>query len=336
MITLLTPTQDAVLDLCTTTQRQFAKNSLDYATPAFDWRHLTETTDPDCSLPAPIHFAWEAEVSAPFTLEIAHTEAFAENMVRSIECTTAAVDVYNLEIGRRYFWRVRQDGAVSAVRSFFTCADAPRWLYIDGTTNVRDLGGWRTPLGDKPTGKIRQGLLYRGSEMDIHKTITDAGIAELRDHLAVKTDLDLRGEVVGKRFDSPLGDTVQFRLVPIGAYDEFFKETEPYREIFSILADPDNYPIYFHCWGGADRTGSLACLIEALCGVSDADQDTDYELTSLSVWGQRSSRGEGWQAFQSELGTLGNTRLEQARGFLRRAGVTDAVMDRVVEILVED
>lgn len=334
MIKLLSPVEGAVLDLCTATQRQFAKNSRDYAAPAFDWRNLTQTTDPDCSLPATIRFAWEGDGAA--VLQLSASPDFGGTLIRSVACDTGAVDVYNLEIGRTYYWRVVQDGVGSDVRSFSTCADAPRWIYIDGTTNVRDMGGWRTPLGNKPTGKIRQGLLYRGSEMDIHKTITEAGITELRDHLGIKTDLDLRGEVVGKRFDSPLGIDVQFRLVPIGAYDEFFQETAPYREIFSILADPDNYPIYFHCWGGADRTGSLACLIEALCGVSDADQDLDYELTSLSVWGQRSRHGEGWQAFQSELCTLGDTRLQQARGFLRRAGVPDAVLDRVVEILVED
>lgn len=335
MITYLTPAPHAVLDLCTATQRQFAENSRDYAVPTFDWRNLVQTTDPDCSLPAPIHFSWEG-TNTPVTLEIARTEDFGDSLVRSIECTDSAVDVYNLEIGRTYFWRVNHNGTCGTVQSFSTCADAPRWLYIDGTTNVRDMGGWRTPFGDKPNGKLRQGLLYRGSEMDIHKTITEIGTREMLDYLHIKTDLDLRGEVLGKRFDSPLGETVQYRLVPIGAYDEFFKETEPYREIFSILADADNYPIYFHCWGGADRTGSLGCLIEALCGVSDEDQDLDYELTSLSVWGQRSSRGEGWQAFQAELGSLGSARREQARAFLRRAGVTDATMDRVVAILVED
>lgn len=334
MITYLTPAPDAVIDLCTPTQRQFAENSRDYATPAFDWRNLTQTTDPDCSLPSPVHFSWEAD--GVVTLEIARTENFDGSLVRSIECAESVVDVYNLEIGRRYFWRIVRNGGCGAVQSFSTRADAPRWLYIDGTTNVRDLGGWRTPFGDKPNGKIRQGLLYRGSELDIHKTITAAGITEMRTYLGIKTDLDVRGEVVGKRFDSPLGADIQYRLVPIGAYDEFFKETEPYREIFSILEKPENYPIYFHCWGGADRTGSLACLIEALCGVSDEDQDLDYELTSLSVWGQRSSRGEGWQAFQAELGTLGNTRREQARGFLHRAGVSEETMDRVVEFLVED
>ncbi len=327
MIQLISPENGTTVSLQTPAQIAFAENSRDYAAPDFDWRNLTQTTDPDCSIPAPVVFTWEADGEA--VLQISREETF-ETVVRAVTAVQTAT-VYNLEVGRTYFWRVICGNETSEIRGFQTEDRAPRWVYVDGTTNVRDLGGWKTQDGRR----IRQGLLYRGSEMDIHKEITEAGIAELCGHLGVKTDLDLRGEVVGKRFDSPLGSDVAFHLVPIGAYDEYFKETAPYPVIFGLLADRANYPIYFHCWGGADRTGSLSCIIEALCSVSEADQDMDYELTSLSVWGKRSSRGEGWQMFVEELQTLGKTREEQARAFLRRAGVSDETMDRIVEILVE-
>ena len=327
MIKLLTPENGALLSLQTKAQIAFAENSRDYAAPDFDWRNLTQTSDPDCSIPAPVFFSWQADGAA--VLQISETEDFAQP-VREVKAEHSA-QVYNLEIGRTYFWRVLCGEDYSAVRSFSTEDRAPRWLYIDGTTNVRDIGGWKTMDGRR----IRQGLLFRGSELDIHKEITAAGIAELCGHLGVKTDLDVRGEVVGKRFDSPLGGEIAYHLVPIGAYDEYFKETTPYPVIFGLLADEANYPIYFHCWGGADRTGSLACMIEALCGVSAAEQDLDYELTSLSVWGKRSRNGEGWQLFVNELASLGETRQEQARAFLRRAGVTDETMDKIVEILTE-
>ena len=327
MICLLQPRDGVMVPLQTPAQIAFAENSRDYAVPDFDWRNLTQTTDPDCSFPLPVMFAWQADGEAE--LQISRTETF-EVLVRNVLAEETA-EVYNLEIGRTYFWRVVCGGESSEVRSFQTEDRAPRWINIDGITNVRDVGGWKTMDGKR----IRQGLLYRGSEMDIHKEITEDGIRELRDHLGIKTDLDLRGEVVGKRFDSPLGEDVAFRLVPIGAYDEYFKNTEPYPVIFGLLADRANYPIYFHCWGGADRTGSLACMIEALCGVSEEDQDMDYELTSLSVWGKRSRLGEGWLMFTDELKTLGETRRDQARAFLRRAGVSDETMDRIVEILTE-
>ena len=51
------------------------------------------------------------------------------------------------------------------------------------------------------------------------------------------------------------------------------------REIIGWLGQ--DKVVYFHCAGGADRTGTLAFLIEALLGVSESDLSKDYELTSF-------------------------------------------------------
>lgn len=53
--------------------------------------------------------------------------------------------------------------------------------------------------------------------------------------------------------------------------------------------------MYLHCVGGADRTGTLAFLIEALVGVSESDLSKDYELTSFdgSHTRRRSDPGQG-------------------------------------------
>lgn len=59
------------------------------------------------------------------------------------------------------------------------------------------------------------------------------------------------------------------------------------KTIFSTLADESNYPVYFHCNAGADRTGTLAFLIEAVLGVSEEDVVKDYEITSFSSYGAR-------------------------------------------------
>lgn len=70
-----------------------------------------------------------------------------------------------------------------------------------------------------------------------------------------------------------------------------FKQTEPvkrsydsrsqyaFREIFRVLADKENYPVYFHCIAGADRTGTVAFIINGLLGVSYEDLTRDFELT---------------------------------------------------------
>ena len=52
------------------------------------------------------------------------------------------------------------------------------------------------------------------------------------------------------------------------------------REIFRVLADEENYPIMFHCNAGADRTGTVAFLINGVLGVPYEDLTRDFELTS--------------------------------------------------------
>ena len=52
------------------------------------------------------------------------------------------------------------------------------------------------------------------------------------------------------------------------------------QEIFEALANAEEKHVYFHCWGGADRTGTIAFLLNAICGVSYTDLIIDFEITS--------------------------------------------------------
>ena len=52
---------------------------------------------------------------------------------------------------------------------------------------------------------------------------------------------------------------------------------------FLFDAVKHNEPVYFHCTAGADRTGTLACILEAILGMSQSDIDKDYELTCFST-----------------------------------------------------
>ena len=48
------------------------------------------------------------------------------------------------------------------------------------------------------------------------------------------------------------------------------------------FADESNYPIYFHCSYGRDRTGTMAFLLLGLLGVERIDIQKDFELTFLA------------------------------------------------------
>ena len=153
-------------------------------------------------------------------------------------------------------------------RDFLT-ANMPRMLYIDGISNVRDIGGW--------TG-LNQGLVFRGSYMDFpavngYGHVTAAGKAEMR-QLGVKTELDLRSASEIYTNSSVLGDDVAWINLTIGSYDLFADDyKQQYRTMMTLFADKDNYPFYVHCAGGADRTATVIFLLECLGGAEEAVMD---------------------------------------------------------------
>ena len=48
-----------------------------------------------------------------------------------------------------------------------------------------------------------------------------------------------------------------------------------------FFAEEENYPIYFHCRGGADRTGMIAMLLRAIAGVSDETIRNIHNIITL-------------------------------------------------------
>ncbi len=180
-----------------------------------------------------------------------------------------------------------------------------RWHYVEGMRNVRDIGGWN----GIPTGRV-----FRGSEPDCKPNpdpkkyhglmVTKEGLRVMRDVLKIKTDLDLRGTGECPHPEtSALG--VRLVRVPISAYTNAFVSVKGYAQALRVFVDPESYPIFFHCWGGADRTGTLAYLIEGLCGASEADLDIDYELTSFAgLFGSRPRTGKSFASFPQFVARL--------------------------------
>jgi len=213
----------------------------------------------------------------------------------------------NYEVGTTYYWQLRSDAACrkwahgdicactnrpqssfTKVMSFTTEDLAPRWIVIEGRTqNIRDLGGRKTDDGRR----VRQGMIYRGQGLNDNSVngriqgrnrLTVEDVKYLTEILGIKTDLDLRSKTeIADLKESPLGKGVKFVHHSSKSYMKIFKPEamKVMADNFRLFCDEANYPIYFHCIAGADRTGSLGYILNSVLGVCRREVETDWEST---------------------------------------------------------
>ena len=139
------------------------------------------------------------------------------------------------------------------------------------TWNVRDLGGWACD-----GGTVKYGKLFRGGY------VTSGDREVLVGQLGIQHELDLRGASEGGLTASPLGDDIRYTCAAAYAWYSLTPE-DAWRINLRCVFDAvtHNEPVYFHCAAGADRTATLACVLEGLLGMSQSDIDKDYELTTF-------------------------------------------------------
>ena len=243
----------------------------------------------------PLTLYWKEDASPSYVVRLS-TERDMSNAKQYI-VNEPFLELNNLYADTEYYWTVASSSGISETGRFKT-KDTTRWLNVEGIANVRDLGNYVTNSG----AKIKQGMLYRGTELNYRYNVTEKGVATMLDELKIKTEIDLRWgnqtSEEGPLTKSPLGETVNYFNLPIAPYGEINTpvynnyEDENYpvetraslRRIFTeILTNEASYPIYFHCYIGADRTGTLAFLISGLLGVGYDDLICDYEQTTFGV-----------------------------------------------------
>ena len=264
-----------------------------------DYYRLTTAYRKDRPLPARV--SWQRESGAQ-RLYVADNPEFAEALSYPVGALTESYEIYNLIPGRQYWWKV-----VCTVNSqlvgegTFRTEGRRRFLSVDNICNVRDLGGIPTTDGRH----IKYGQLFRGGEMNgYHKDYDEkycrlgaGGRADLL-RAGIRADLDMRtaSEAV-EITESPLGPDisyVRFEEANTYFYDKFWLSDEYVRAMqWTIDELRKGNPVFFHCIYGADRTGTLAFLTEALLGVDENQLAIDYELTSFSYGLESAPRRRG-------------------------------------------
>lgn len=278
------------------------------------------------TFPAPVVFKWKTEDEKSL-LEISEDESF-EN-ARKYNVSGNSAEIYNLKKDTEYFWRVNGCGC----QCFFTDSTPPRWIKADGCMNIRDLGGEKNRDGQT----LRQDRLFRGVKLE--ELASEEGIKALND-LGIRTEIDLRKEAVGKMEASPLGKGVKYISHVCNGYHDFLQKDskEDTKALIEYFADESNYPIYFHCHGGADRTGTLAFMLGAILGLDDETLIRDYELTMISspeIKMSRSRKNKIKEFLKLLHARNKNQSLgENAVDFLRECGVTEETLESIRKIML--
>ena len=323
------PENGYVFDTHTPLQNEFIQRvETDGIDSAVKW--LKSVKNSELSHPQTLVFHWDGKTGDE--LELSKNEDFSDSL--KYKCDDCECEIGNFEIGTKYFWRINGE----EVGCFFTADNRFRFIKIDGVLNVRDIGGIN----------IKQGMVYRGSDMDLCYHITDEGKRVFCHELGIKTEIELRHDVDGTR-PSAAGDEVKLKHLPYKAYETVFEKEwlKPLCDIMEFLSDESNYPVYIHCLGGADRTGMIAIFLRSLCGETDEDIHLDYELTSLSTYAYGLAEGAAADGFRRRDSVYYDdefikviqayapekTLSVQIRAFLKEAGVTDECMNKIVSIL---
>lgn len=190
------------------------------------------------------------------------------------------------------------------------------------TANVRDLGGWKCDGGTIKYGKLFRGGEFQSADLDI-----------FLNQLGIKHELNLRGYSEGmEEAVTDLRNHVGFTCPDKYTWytiDSSYKET--WKEILRCVFDCaiKNKPLFFHCSAGADRTGTVACIIEAILGVSQSDLDKDYELTCFNKGvdtddhARRRNESE-WQGLINQINalTVGSTFRDKVINWVASLGFT--------------
>ncbi len=270
-------------------------------------------------------------------VEISENERFVNSAFYDMDKAYTAT-VYNLKTGTEYYYRAHfkmSDGNVFTYGGVFETESGPRFMYIDGIFNSRDIGGWKTVDGRE----VKQGLIFRGTEADgavaPKYKLTEKGVKQLVLDLGVKTDMDLRTPEDSLSGTYVLGANIKHKYYSLGAYEDAFSSPNKsrIREIFADLANPDNYPIYLHCTYGCDRTGTVCYILEAMLGLSEEDLIREYELSGL--YNSTISRSNIMKVYGALSSYEGETIKEKTENFLLSCGVTSKEIESIRDILLE-
>ena len=300
---------------------------------------------------SPLVISWDCHIDTvtSFTVEYATDHDFNDAIRITTDADCRHIELYNLFKSTKYFVRITAysggEPIGEADSHFSTASLGPRVMKINGIYNVRDIGGYVTNDGNVTL----QGIIYRGGALtpaDVYDSnLTESGKRYMSEQMKIKTEIDLRSPSEAGNLTESSIPGASLIYIPLGGYVDAFSDSavgkQAYRKFFSTLANENNYPIYYHCTGGADRTGTVSFLLGALLGVNEDTLIKDYEFTSFSVYHMRNVKEGDYASFFKNFRSIlesfsGNTLPKKVENYLLSIGVTEAEIYNIRAIMLDN
>lgn len=223
---------------------------------------------------------WKSNVKAnSFDVVVSLDAELTKTLYEEKGLTDTSYTMTNPFANTHYYWQVTahtDNGNIKSSIFDFYSGDYKRTLEIPTISNTRDVGGFTTEYGT-----MQQGLIFRSARLDD----VNSSAQEALTQLDIQTDLDLRND--GEGLKNPANLPNYYLRTMSGYYLNAFTNANRANtiEAVRVFANPNNYPILFHCAVGRDRTGTLAIILQALAGASKEYIIHDYYTSMWSVAG---------------------------------------------------
>ena len=266
---------------------------------------------------------------------------------------TGTVEIYNLIPGMYTVIIYGDDEEQVEIRRNIIIEGPRRQIYCANMANIRDLGGLLTEDGSH----TRYGRIYRGGRPDHlinehepggpenESFLTEEDVEMLTSSpVSLSAQIDIRvpfpEEATSESAFGFTGDDyVNIMCGYLRNYD-FETPATWFKNFFETMLDmlERGKNVYFHCQHGADRTGFMAFLLSAACGVLENEMTKDYEVTSF-IYGARYRNDTGSYNYANmiqDFKALPGTKIsDKARHyFVNVCGISNADFDKFRDIMV--
>ena len=180
--------------------------------------------------------------------------------------------IVNMIPNQTYYW---ESASNPDEHGYVKAIGERRLIALPSTRNARDIGGLAAADGKT----IKYGIIMRGEELASAADVTVLGDLGITQEYDVRTSGKNGSHFAAGHYRTNVG-MHNYDIMYSNKPDYYAEARNALTQLMTDIAAGES--VYIHCSHGVDRAGTLVYLAEMLLGVSEADIDIDYELSSFS------------------------------------------------------